>query len=147
MHLVGFQWGDKLFTDRVLPMGLRPSAQICQIITTAVSFIHYKMGYMVVNYLDELGGAETVNKACDAYDALGGLLTKCGLEESVQKGVAPTARMEFLGITVDTVKLTLKVTPDRVTEISLLVEAWLRKKKGSLRDSNLLILLGIILVQ
>jgi hypothetical protein len=42
--------------------------------------------------------------------------------------------MEFLGITVDTVKLTLEITPDRVTEISLLVEAWLRKKKASLRD-------------
>jgi hypothetical protein len=89
---------------------------------------------MVVNYLDDLGGAETVNKACDAYDALGGLFANCGLEESVQKGVAPTTRMEFLGITVDTVKLTLEVTPDRVTEISLLVEAWLRKKKASLRD-------------
>jgi hypothetical protein len=42
--------------------------------------------------------------------------------------------MEFLGITVDTVKLTLEVTLDRVTEISLLVEAWLRKEKASLRD-------------
>jgi hypothetical protein len=42
--------------------------------------------------------------------------------------------MEVLGITVDTVKLTLEVTPDRVTEISLLVEAWLRKKKAFLRD-------------
>jgi hypothetical protein len=42
--------------------------------------------------------------------------------------------MEFLGITVDTVKLTLEVNLDRVTEISLLVEAWLRKEKASLRD-------------
>ena len=134
LYLVGFQWGDKLFTDRVLPMGLRSSAQICQRITTAVSFIYYKKGYMVVNYLDDLGGVETVNKACDAYDALGGLLAKCGLEESVQKGVAPTIRMELLGIAADTIKLTLEVTPDRVTEISLLVEAWLRKKKASLRD-------------
>ena len=58
-------------------------------------FVYYTMGYMVVNYLDDLGGAETVNKACDAYDALGGLLAKCGLEESVQKGVAPTIRMDF----------------------------------------------------
>jgi hypothetical protein len=129
LHLFGFQWGDKLFTDRALPMGLRSSAQICQRITTAVSFIYYKMGYMVVNYLDDLGGAETLNKACDAYDTLGGLLAKCGLEEAVQKGVAPTTRMEVLGITVDTVKLTIEVTPDRVTEISLLVEAWLRKKR------------------
>jgi hypothetical protein len=34
------------------------------------------MGYTVINYLDDLYGAETVNKACDAYDALGGLLAK-----------------------------------------------------------------------
>ena len=95
LHLVGFQWGDKLFTNRVLPMGLRSSAQICQRITTAVSFIYYKMGYMVANYLDDLGGAETVNKSCDTYDALGGLLATCELEESVQKGVAPTTRMDF----------------------------------------------------
>jgi hypothetical protein len=31
-------------------------------------------------------------------------------------------------------KLTLQVTPERVVEISLLVEAWLRKKKASLRS-------------
>jgi hypothetical protein len=31
--------------------------------------------------------------------------------------------MELLGITADTIKLTLEVTPDRVTEISLLAEA------------------------
>jgi hypothetical protein len=42
--------------------------------------------------------------------------------------------MEFLGVTVDTEKMTLEVTPDRVREISLLVEAWLRKKKSSLYE-------------
>jgi hypothetical protein len=36
--------------------------------------------------------------------------------------------MEFLGVTVNTEKMTLEVTPDRVRAISLLVEAWLRKK-------------------
>ena len=40
----------------------------------------------------------------------------------------------MLGVTVGTRKLTLEVTPERVVEISLLVEAWLRKKKASLRD-------------
>jgi hypothetical protein len=53
-------------------MGLRSSAQICQRITTAISFIYYKLGYTAINYLDDLCGAETVNKACDAYDAFGG---------------------------------------------------------------------------
>jgi succinate dehydrogenase/fumarate reductase cytochrome b subunit len=58
-------------------MELRTSVQICQRITTVGSFIYYKIGYMVVSYLDDLGGAETFNKACDAYDTLGGLLAKC----------------------------------------------------------------------
>jgi hypothetical protein len=49
-------------------MGLRTSVQICQRITTVGSFIYYKMGYMVVHYLDDLGGAETLNKVCDAYE-------------------------------------------------------------------------------
>jgi hypothetical protein len=42
--------------------------------------------------------------------------------------------MELLGVMVDTRKLTLEVTPERVVEISLLVEAWLRRKKASMRD-------------
>ena len=134
LHLVGFRWGDQIFTDRVLPMGLWSSPQICQRITTAVCFMFFKLGYMAVNYLDDFGGAETVDNADDAYKVLGVLLENCGLEESKQKGVEPCTRMEFLGITLDTVKLTLEVTPERVTEISLLVEAWLRKKKASLHD-------------
>ena len=62
------------------------------------------------------------------------MLENCGLEESPEKSVTPTTRMEFLGVTVDTRKLILEVTPERVVEISLLVDAWLRKKKASLRD-------------
>ncbi|CAC5375586.1 unnamed protein product [Mytilus coruscus] len=83
---------------------------------------------------DDFGGADTVNKDDEVYNALGALLESCGLEESKQKGVAPTTRMEFLLITVETLKLTLEVTSDRVQEISLLVQAWLRKKEASLRE-------------
>ena len=50
---------SKLFSDRVLPMRLRSSAQICQRVSTAVSYMYYKLGYMAVNYLDDYGGAET----------------------------------------------------------------------------------------
>jgi hypothetical protein len=35
---------------------------------------------------------------------------------------------------VNTEKMTLEITPDRVREISLLVEAWLGKKKSSLYE-------------
>lgn len=134
LHLIGFQWGGKMILDRVVPMGLRTSALICQRITSAVTFMFAKLGYSVVNYIDDFGGADTIDKADQAYNSLGMLLQDCGLEVSESKCVAPTTRMEFLGIMIDTVKLTLEVTPERVSEISLLVEAWLRKKKASLKD-------------
>lgn len=47
--------------------------------------------------------------------------------------------MESLEVTVDTRKLTLEVTPERVVELSFMVEAWLRKKKTSLRDLHSLL--------
>jgi hypothetical protein len=71
LHLVGFQWVGTLFSDKVLPMGLRSSPQICQRVTTAVSYMYYKRGYMAVNYLDDFGGAETKEKANGAYELLG----------------------------------------------------------------------------
>jgi hypothetical protein len=127
LHLVGFKWNGYLFADRVLPMGLRSSAQICQRITTSMTFMYFKLGYMMVNYLDDFGGAETKEKGWKAYETLGELLMSCGLEESVDKAVTPTTKMTFVGVTFDSEKITLEVTPDRVVEISLLVESWLKK--------------------
>jgi hypothetical protein len=35
----------------------------------------------------------------------------CGLEESVDKAVTPTTKMTFIGVTFDSEKMTLEVTP------------------------------------
>ena len=113
-------------------MGLRSSAQICQRITTSITFMYFKLGYMMVNYLDDFGGAETKEKGWKTYETLRELLMSCGLEELVDKAVTRTTKMTFLGVIFDSEKMTLEVTLDRVVEISLLVESWLKKKKNHL---------------
>ena len=55
------------FVDRVLPMGLRSSSQICQRVTSAVVFMYFNMGFMAGNYLDDFGGAEVPDRAIEAY--------------------------------------------------------------------------------
>jgi hypothetical protein len=75
------------------------------------------MGFSAVKYLDDFGGAEILEHAQKAYEFLGELLNSCGLEESKKKSVEPTNRMTFLGVTFDTVSMTLEVTPERVVEI------------------------------
>jgi hypothetical protein len=57
---------------------------------------------MMVNYLDDFGGAETKEKGWKAYETLGESLMSCGSEESVDKAVTPTTKMTFLGVTNDT---------------------------------------------
>jgi hypothetical protein len=47
--------------------------------------MYFKLGYMMVNYLDDFGGAETKEKGWKAYETLGELLMSCGLGESVDK--------------------------------------------------------------
>jgi hypothetical protein len=56
--------------------------EICQRITTSITFMYFKLGYMMINYLDDFGGAETKEKDWKAYETLGELLMSCGLEES-----------------------------------------------------------------
>ena len=85
LHLVGFQWEDAIFADRVLPMGLRSSSQICQRVTSAVVFMYFNMDFMAVHYLDGFSGVEVQGRAIEAYRALEKLLLSCCLEESKEK--------------------------------------------------------------
>ena len=78
-------WGDAIFVDRVLPMGLRSSSQICQRVTSAVVFMYFNIGFMAVNYLDDVGGAEVPDRTIEADRTLEELLLSCGLEESKEK--------------------------------------------------------------
>ena len=95
-HLVGFSWKNHIFFDRVLSMGLRSAAYICQRVTNVVSYIcdfHY--GLQVINYLDDFAGCNTPDKASTEYDTLGQVLKECGLEESVEKAIPPSTSMFF----------------------------------------------------
>jgi hypothetical protein len=57
--------------------------------------MYFKLGYMMVNYLDDFGGAETKEKGWKAYQTLRELLMSCGLEESVDKAVTPMTDLLF----------------------------------------------------
>jgi hypothetical protein len=56
--------------------------------------MYFKLGYMMVNYLDDFGGAETKEKGWKAYETLGELLMSCGLEELVDKTVTSEGNAE-----------------------------------------------------
>lgn len=99
----------------------------------------FKIGICILNYLDDLASAETVDKAKFAYDTLGAVINKCGIEEAKNKACPPSTIMTFLGILFNTEKLTMEVTPDRLQEIRHLLKSWLGRNTASLREIQSLI--------
>ncbi len=67
------------------------------------------------------------------------MLERCGIEEAKNKACPPSTKMVFIGVLFDTVKLTLEITPERLVEISALIETWLGKTEATKREPQSLI--------
>ena len=70
---------------------------------------------------------------------MGRILKTLRIAEAEEKSVAPTTRMEFLGNTVDTVKMTLEVSPSRKKELVQLIHKWLNRTTYSKKQLQSLI--------
>ena len=109
--LIGMHWKGMLYFDKMMPMGLRSAAYVCQCITNAIVFVHREMGFWSINYLDDFGSAEKDEVIWDSYHTLGKLLEQLGVKESIEKAVPPCTKMEFLGTLVDSKNMVLSVAP------------------------------------
>jgi hypothetical protein len=124
--LLGLCWeGDMLF-DLTQPQGSRSAALCCQRSSSALMHIFkLKSDCTGVNYLDDLAVAEVWSKVWSAYETLGKVIEDSGLKESVNKDCPPDVKMVFLGVLVDTLNMTLSVTPERLSELRILIKDWL----------------------
>ena len=139
VHLLGYRWKNQLIFDCTLTMGLRSAAYLCQRYTNAIRYIAKNKGFSIINYLDDLAGAESWDRASDAYVGLAEILSNAGLQESTNKACPPSCRMEFLGVTVDTQGMTLEVSTDRLQELDKLLQLWVQKVEASKRELQSLI--------
>ena len=129
--LLGYSWNDHYYFDVVLPMGLRTAAMACQRSTNAVSYILSCAGCQVANYLDDFIGVASIARALQHYEYCGSLLQELGLQESLSKACPPSTVMTCLGVQINTVDMTLSVTPERLDELVVLLSHWLTKKSAT----------------
>ena len=125
-NLVSYRWEKHIFCDTVLSMGLKNAAAIFQRVTNAIAFMMFKIGIAILNYLDDLAGVETTDKAWFAFYCLRNVLEKGGLEESKVKACIPSEIMTFLGVLFNSKTMTMEVTEDRLIEIKLLIVSWIK---------------------
>ena len=104
--------------------GLRHSGWAGQAITSALTYIHRTSGleyinreFNSLNYCDDLAGCEECTTADLSFKLIGELLQKLGLEESCDKATPPSTRMDYLGVTFDTLSLKKFVPPAKIAEL------------------------------
>ena len=136
---LAYRFRAHIYFDMVLPNGLRSAVLCCQRTTSAVAYMFSRQGYHVVNYIDDFGGCDTPDRAWEAFTKLGDLLRNCGLAESVEKQEPPSTSMVFLGILVNTVTMSLEVSPSKLLEIHELLLIWLEKDSVYKRELQSLI--------
>ena len=130
----GFIWRQNFFFFTSYMFGLRHSGWAGQAVTSAVTWMHRRFGledgdeeFNTLNYSDDLAGCEEGSRADVSFERMGSLLGDLGLDEAADKATPPSTRMEYLGITFDTIALKKFVPPAKLAELKDLLFTWLRK--------------------
>ena len=134
-----YQFDSCLYFDATLPMGMTSLCYVTQRVLNAISFLMEKAGYSCVNYIDDLGGADTPEKATMAFDYLGDLLCKIGILKSTTKATPPCHVMVFLGIELNSVSQTLRSDDSRLADIKSITSLWLNKSTATLKEIQSLV--------
>ena len=137
--LIGYMINNKLFFDKVLPMGMRSAPYIAQRVTNAIAYIHRRLKFFLLYYVDDFVGAELRELIWEAYNALTGLLSNLRVDISAEKLVPPTTRLEFLGITFNSENMTMEISEAKMHEIRQELQVWLYKDKACRNEVESLI--------
>ena len=74
-------------------MGSRSSAYCCQKFTNAISFIMFKLGIYILNYLDDMASAEIRQNAEFAFKTLQAVLKSVALKKLRTSGLKCPAKL------------------------------------------------------
>ena len=95
-------------------MGMRSAPYIAQRVTNAIAYICRQMEFFILNYVDDFVSADTKEKIWAGFRFLQNLLRDLGVDTAREKTVEPTTRLEFLGVTFDSEKMTVEVSEDKI---------------------------------
>ena len=121
--------------DTRLPFGSRSAPGIFHRITQSVRRMMENRGYTVIVYLDDfLVIAPTQAECLLAYNTLCALLVNLGFSLSKNKLVPPCQKLTFLGIEIDTIKLSLSLPAEKLEALKDFIKVFLLRKRASKRQ-------------
>ena len=141
--VLGMQWENNVFVDKVLPFGLRSAPKIFCAISDALEWILHTKGVSAcLHYIDDfLTFGYPGSNQCDINLHI--LIQTCqelGLTLGVLKIEGPVAIIIFLGIELNTVLMTMRLPDEKLARLKELIHKWLTRHAAKKRE--LLSLIG-----
>ena len=133
-NLLGMTVDGLLDFHTVMPFGLRSATLACQRTTKAVVYILNQQGILVDVYIDDFYGAASADIAHTSFDRVTKLFADLGLQTSPEKDVPPTHEMTCLGVSVNTLTMTLSVPEFRLEELHDDLTTWSNKSRFLQRE-------------
>ena len=139
----GIQHHDKYYFFTRLVFGSRSSPKIFDYLSTVVCWI-LQNNYGIANILHLLDDFLTIDspstEALRTMALLHHVFARLGIQLSNTKNMGPCTELEYLGITLDTIKMEARLPEDKLHRITELVHQFINRKSCTKRD--MLSLLG-----
>ena len=128
---LGIKWQDQVFVDCQLPFGLASSPAIFSAVAEALEWILHSRGVRCcIHYLDDflILGAPGSNECAEALRITRETCTELGVPLALDKVEGPTTQITFLGIELNSTKLTVGLSVQKMAELQRLLTQWSKLK-------------------
>jgi hypothetical protein len=120
--------------------GIRHGASFTQRLSQAVCDILGAEQIFLLPYIDDfIGGKPSLELASSAYARCLDLFAELGLELNTAKCMPPTTHLTWIGVTYDTIDMTMKIPTKVIAETKALVASWLHKVSATRHELQVLL--------
>ena len=123
---IRFQWKGTLYEFICLCFGLGPAPRVfTKLLKVPISLLR-KINIRAMIYLDDmLVLSHTIQEVHISKDTVIYLLQNLGFIINMKKSILhPCQKIEFLGVEIDSIKMTLSLTPEKEKKLSRLVRTF-----------------------
>jgi len=133
--LLGMCFLGLYFYERCLPFGLKPAPAIFEMFATAINaFLTHEQIQVVFHYMDDFLLVCSAEEADKFYASTIAMFERLRIPLSKEKLSPPSTQIEFLGISIDTVSMTMSIPEDKLTRYRRVIGDWKDKKKGTRKE-------------
>ena len=136
--LLGIHFDGMFYIDKCLPMGCAIS---CALFEKFSTFLHWavaaKSGLDTLDhYLDDFifAGSNLTNDCAKLMHTFMDISVKLGVPIAKQKTVWPTKVITFLGLTIDTVLMMVRIPEDKLDKLKCKLSPFVFKKRVKVKD-------------